>query len=963
MSLIYGAGLDASQEGPGTHVLIIGVGAQRSTNAVRREAVDAAVGFAEWLIEHYRNPSAPLASVRMLAYPASGEIVRLKSLSTFSKVAAPSFANACKALDEWAEASRRNAENVAILYYAGYSVEDGFDTGLLLTTPRGEKGKNRYISAENIRSALRGTGTAHQLFLFDVERLTFAGMPPVEAPLAIPVSMADTPVQTAIYASAPVPFGRPRMPGEGTPFFRALVQGLEETPPNGRGAISSHALASWLQKGFVAERGRDATAVIPRIQLEGDFDIHFPGAPPDRASSRHPAIRGVLEAIEEGEDLMTARGESDGASARVKKEANTDFVSDDAETGEDHLDRAVLAIGLARRLHRIWCRANAAGNAGSTSFVMHLDAPWGGGKTSFANFLGSVLNPVPRHRPSAKFLRDRYPGKDIGGVFLDEPPTSREERERLFAATEDERRPWIVVPFNAWLNEHCSPPWWTFFQTIRRYCFAAITSEGTHPWCGNLKPDGREWFLRKGHWARLSLGEIWWRLNNPKIRTLLLTAAFSALGLAALSYMGALDIGADPAKPAIGFALKDALGYMLAGVAGITGIWGLGALLTESVLPGTDTLAERLSLGKGDPFERFRAHFDRTMRAVRRPVLVVVDDLDRCNPAFVVDLIRGIQTVLVSPRVVFIILGDRDWIESAFEAHHKAMAGVDVGPEQRFGARFVEKAIQMSFTLPALDAEAQRAYVRRVLFAGTEKGSNEAAALGQEEIERIRAAAVASALASDGAPLDVGPLVEAALADLEQDGRQGPINEAVRTQMIDAVSEALAMNAAVDERVEAAVVHELEPLAALLPANPRQIKRIVNAVTIYWAVAIQRLGVEADAMFRFQLARWVAIMTEWPESWRSLNDCPALADCLTASDPMEALEKIDPEMLPDGVVAARGELARMLADQKLVRLVAGNSDMRHASLTAQAINRLAMLIPARPRRRAKLSETALSTDH
>ena len=43
-----------------------------------------------------------------------------------------------------------------------------------------------------------------------------------------------------------------------------------------------------------------------------------------------------------------------------------------------------------------------------------------------------------------------------------------------------------------------------------------------------------------------------------------------------------------------------------------------------------------------------------------------------------------------------------DWIERAFEAHREAMKTVSIGPEQSFCARFVEKAMRVSFILPAL---------------------------------------------------------------------------------------------------------------------------------------------------------------------------------------------------------------------------------------------------------------------
>ncbi|MDJ0931784.1 MAG: P-loop NTPase fold protein [Breoghania sp.] len=131
------------------------------------------------------------------------------------------------------------------------------------------------------------------------------------------------------------------------------------------------------------------------------------------------------------------------------------------------------------------------------------------------------------------------------------------------------------------------------------------------------------------------------------------------------------------------------MGLILSGLTGISVFWAIGALFTESIRPGTNTLAGRLSLGAGDPFERFRKHFYETMERVRRLVLVVVDDLDRCKPEFIVDLVRGMQTLLRSPRVVFVVLGDRDWIERVFEVHHDKMKDINVGSQQTFGSRFV----------------------------------------------------------------------------------------------------------------------------------------------------------------------------------------------------------------------------------------------------------------------------------
>ncbi len=694
-------------------------------------------------------------------------------------------------------------------------------------------------------------------------------------------------------------------------------------------------------------------------------------------------------------------------SDKTQPEPNTtEFVADDAETERDELGRGVLAVALARRLHKIWRKANGVADPGPAgeiraaaapdaerpddsraAFVVHLDAPWGGGKTTFANFLARVLNPYPAGAGrAALFLRADYgEAADFGGVFLAPPPADQSARQTWAAYPEEARRPWIVIPFNAWQAEHLAPPWWAFYQAIRRGCFEAIRTEGDEPW--QPRPRLPVWLRRArsrlrgfDRWLDLWLHEYVWRLLNPKIRALLVTAATGSALLAFLYWRGYFGITGEHSDSA-GFILTSGVGLFAAGLTGISAIWGFGAVLTESIMPGTDTLAERLSLGAGDPFDRFRAHFRDMMRRVQRPVMVIIDDLDRCRPEFVVDLVRGIQTLLRSPRVVFVILGDRDWIERAFEAHHRAMSKIDVGPEQSFGARFVEKAIQMSFILPGLGQDSRGAYVRRVLM-GAQGGAAqpnqslppqrrvEARTVAAQEIARQAAQPVPAT----GAPpaLDTASIVNLTMQALNlvppaAAGETRAASDAAAAEQVEQiVNEELAINAAVDARVESAVGHELEKLAAFFPANPRQIKRIVNAITMYYAVALQRPGVEPNHDFRFQLALWVIIMTEWPRTWRLLASYPDMVLVLTAANPNQEARRADLD-LPGSINVTQRLTERIMEDTDLSQLITGKSPHRgkseaeaarlHVGLDSATVRILVELTPLHSRKRRLPDET------
>jgi hypothetical protein len=738
-------------------------------------------------------------------------------------------------------------------------------------------------------------------------------------------------------------------------------------------------------------KGAGAKATRPAKTGKGTMDTaREPPGPETSSPAGQPASGGGSEPpppeTAPSEPPETARDKPRKPSETPSETPVSDLAPDDAESERDELGRAGLAIVLAHKLHEVWRRANAypqpAGGETRAAFVVHLDAPWGGGKTTFANFLAHVLNPLPGGaRQAALFLRQRFPNQDLGGAFIRDPSPDPAVAADLRLLPADARRPWIVVNFNAWQAEHCAPPWWLFYQAIRKGCFDAIRTEGDAAWAprpADWKPwrvgldrgwrGVRGWLGGKLAWVSLMLSEYGWRLFNPKIFSLIATALIGVVALLVLKEYGVWDRAASGSA---GFVLTSGAGLLAAGLTGVGAIWGLGALVTESIVPGTSTLAERLSLGNGDPFARFRTHFARTMEGVRRPVMVVVDDLDRCRPDFVVDLIRGIQTLLRSPRVVFVILGDRDWIERAFEAHHEKMREIDVGPEQRFGARFVEKAIQMSFILPALAPDSQRAYLRRVLLGQRADAGKPAPEVDAMVVAEVNAAVEALAARPGFDPFESARMAEEVMREVwKGDARQASESAPTRDEVRQVAAERLASRIVIHQDLRTEVAHHLEPLSAFFPANPRQIKRIVNAVTLYYGVAValqeqtspgaaaspSQQAVGPDRDFAFQLALWVIIMTEWPRTWRLFASFPDLVDLVSAPDRIDEAGL----MLPGSKEATRKALAAIDADPDLKALITGakaDGVQSHAALETAYVRRLAELTPLHSRKRRLPEET------
>ena len=997
MTLVF----ERAADGPGLHALIIAVGYSSERYSLVDSFPSGAM-LAEWLVDHFHNPTAELASIDLLASRTGTADCTLTLAKGSGPIAieAPTLDTAKAAVEAWWSRANMHAGNIALFYFAGHGRGRFADT-LMYMDDRPDPDVPG-ASLQSLVEAMAYCEAERQLFLVDTSRVE-KDEEVVATALMSPPRRPDgaRPVKRAIYYAAAA--GKVAYNAgiaehlRGSPFLEAFLRAMETEPPaTAPGILTAQVVGNRLRDELWNSAPNPGVRQQAEIDLTEDFDLHYP------REWAQPA-----PAVQDGTPAPSAKAAAAGKKPRRKRpaqaeitisveeirrpadeEAGTDFVLDDAEAERDELGRGVLAIALARRLHKIWRKTNdPAGSAeadGRAAFVVHLDAPWGGGKTTFANFLAHVLNPLPRgRRKPAFFVDDRHPGADVGGLFIEDPPSTDAAAARLEALPGEARRPWIVIPFNAWRVEHCSPPWWVFYQAIRKGCFDAILAEGAGAWRPPPRPRAsapRWWqaadlrlrqlgrrleaawsrsrLRRLDLWLDLWFHELWWRLRNPKIATLIVTAAISAAALLVLQSVGAWGVTSTSDGAEAGFRLTDSFGVLLAGLTGITALWGFGALFTESIVPGTDSLAERLSLGSGDPFARFRRHFAETMKRVRRPVMVIVDDIDRCHPAFVVDLIRGMQTLLRSPRVVFVVVGDRDWIERAFEKHHEAMSRLDVGPEQTFGARFVEKAIQMSFILPALAADKQTLYVRRVLLGGREADGSVAGAPAATpaRVDEARQLANRAAEAPHRHPFDTeGVVAEVSrgLAEIDRDRPDAaPLSPGDVARI---VNETMATRATTDARVETEVIHELQRLAACFPANPRQIKRIVNTITLYYAVALQRQDIRPDADFRHQLALWVIVMTEWPQTWRLLASYPDLVDLLPSTSLAGALRRPGLQ-LPGSTAATRAALERIRADAELMAVICGKGDPGHDRLETRYVRTLAQLTPLYTRKRRLADE-------
>lgn len=571
---------------------------------------------------------------------------------------------------------------------------------------------------------------------------------------------------------------------------------------------------------------------VPASAILLNDEAEFQGKHDEASAERRFYETLVVQQKDEPESPALAEGE-----APVPRLSRTDQETVPAHPDDpavlDTLARRPFARCIADRMDEVWkgrenrpIARGAADTGSGGAFMLHLHGPWGSGKSSILNF-----------------LRDELQG----------------EQRRP-----DER--WVVVEFNAWRHQRIRPPWWTLIRDV--YAQSAR----------QLSPLHALW-LRVRWWA--------WRVRADWLPV---AAAAVIITLAVLVITGVIDLFPEPVQTAPGTqaqrqadeawkGIELALKLLTAALAA----WGALFAVSRSLAFGSARAAQAYTELKSDPLGPIVRLFQRLTDRIGRPVAVFIDDLDRCDGKYVVELLEGIQTLFRTAPVTYVVAADRKWICASFQQGYKDF-GDDIGEAGRpLGYLFLDKLFQVSASVPRPSPGVQRAYWGALLRAA---GSADAAAL--EDQRRLAEEKAAGQIGDRHTTEALQAFVAAAPNKVEEEGRRAVAAQRITTAQAQHETQK----------------HLLEGFADLLEPNPRSMKRLVNAYGLHQATHfLEHRSVPPDA-----LARWTIVELRWP----------LLADHL-ASHP-ESVAGIRDGKEPDGVPDALKPLFR----DPEVRAVVGN---------------------------------------
>jgi len=244
----------------------------------------------------------------------------------------------------------------------------------------------------------------------------------------------------------------------------------------------------------------------------------------------------------------------------------------------------------------------------------------------------------------------------------------------------------------------------------------------------------------------------------------------------------------------------------------------------------------------------------------------------------------------------------------------------------------VEKAIQLSLVLPDVSEELRSKYVKSIIGRGPQK-SDARSDLFLNQAETIDAAI------DTNDPLERDEKVALIRQGIDEDQALSPEDRESVTREVDKL---FAMRSAADEKSMEAIRHRLAPIAEVLPPNPRQIKRIINCISLFQEVGRISEKIVPGSEEWEKLARWIVLMVEWPVTWTTLSKNPKTIDAVFSQDLKQREHALSGEAVSEWVESIRSNADVM----KVLDFSSRESDWMQTRINSDDIERLRIVLPA-----------------
>src|SRR5579884_16472 len=386
----------------------------------------------------------------------------------------------------------------------------------------------------------------------------------------------------------------------------------------------------------------------------------------------------------------------------------------DAPTDEDLLKFEPTVQALAKSiLETIGPEASPAQSRGY-GLTIGVYGEWGSGKTSFLKMVEKNIKSLYLRETLAQKIRQQAKGRSLNAREV-----RRQVEKKLGQMSEKERKKLeeegiTPVWFEAWRYDREENLWAALLQTILN----RISDQST--WYRRARAKIRIWWkdlrFRDGTWGILK------QLLLFVLRLLLIAGSIYALFslYAVMTGQSLLSLIQHDQIPSGLTPLNIIIAIFILALAADPFKW-IDFLKGEisfdfSKFESKPKFVEHIAF-----VDEFTEEFRQTIHLLApKPLVVIIDDLDRCLPEKAIQVLEAIKVFLDFDRCVFLLALDRKMVERYVAFKYKDMMELD---EKRFlfvqrGVFFyedyLEKIIQMSIAVPHMGEDDIEGFIERL---------------------------------------------------------------------------------------------------------------------------------------------------------------------------------------------------------------------------------------------------------
>jgi hypothetical protein len=251
------------------------------------------------------------------------------------------------------------------------------------------------------------------------------------------------------------------------------------------------------------------------------------------------------------------------------------------------------------------------------------------------------------------------------------------------------------------------------------------------------------------------------------------------------------------------------------------------------------------------------------------PVVIFIDDLDRCSPKTVAEIVEAINLFISGdfPDCYFILGQDAQMVAAALDAAYKDIEAKVENIQKNNGSLgwyFMEKFIQLQFNIPNISLTQSRVFLETLLNQQDEQPSEKGKIVNKEYVEE-RYKKLVDNIANLGNNDDFVSFSK----DVEDLEKETP---SLKPERILLLKEKVIDRAALNfNDSDSDVLEVIEVYAEYLGNSPRLIKRFVNLYRFYRFLQFSGQNPQLSNIEGYALGRWIILMIKWPQLVRCIQ--------------------------------------------------------------------------------------------